>query len=285
MTKEKKSNQFWSLLGKIALVLTVVWILIQMFNNFIKQPEYSIKAKGNYFKFQLPPEVNNRINEYANVLAIDSSFIEGKLSKKSISELIKISKDKKRQEKIGIDYKIPHYTNVFRRKLNIEKYESFWVFTIKNEGNKPLEDLILELPFDGYFSVIMKNKKTFSKQFKRQIKIGELKPSYLSTIKVWSTNSYMFPELDEEKTRITHKYGWEKINYPKEVSGILAWNSKNDNLPLILFVFILFILFILTYSYGLENGPKYAEKEKKKKMKELEDLMKLKEKEEGNNNG
>ena len=78
MTKSKDSKNFWSIIGKAALILTIAWILIQMFNNFIKKPDYKLDANGNYERFQIPNNYNKVINEYVNILAIDSAIVENK---------------------------------------------------------------------------------------------------------------------------------------------------------------------------------------------------------------
>lgn len=297
MTKSKDSRNFWSIIGKTALVLTIVWILIQMFNNFIKEPDYKLDANGNYARFQIPNDYNKVINEYVNILAIDSAIVENKDKNtfESISYLKEISNNESILKEIGIDYKIPYYSSVFRERLNIPVYKSYWWFSVTNTGSKPLEDLVLELPFNGYYSLNMTDKANYSSKYSQRIKIGELKPSYSAQIKVWSKDDVsLYPEFDEEKTRFTHKFGWDKIDYPKEVNGILAWNIKNDNFPLLIFSFLLIILLFVAFGLGIDYAPKYVEKEKKRKLKELEELEKLKkedkesqnnEKKEKNNNG
>lgn len=284
MTQSKDPKSFWSIIGKLALVLSIFWILIQMYNNFLKRPDYAFDANGNHSVFEIPNEIKSILNEYISVLAIDSALVEddNKLIKESISSLCKLIQNQNYQGKLGIDYKIPHYKNLFEAKKTFHEYNSYWWFTLTNTGNKPLEDLTLELPFDGYYAVNMKNEKVISGYYKQQIKIGELKPSYSVTIKVWSLNEFdnSYPDWDEEKTRFTHKYGWQKIEYPKEVKGILAWNSKNDNFPLVLFIFALIILFFVVFALGVEYGPKITEKEKKQKLKEFEKMAKLKDEEE-----
>ena len=77
-------------------------------------------------------------------------------------------------------------------------------------------------------------------------------------------------ERDEEKSRFTHKNGWFSINYPVEVSGLYAWNKKNNNMPLMfLIIFIIFIL-IISKEVGEVAG---IEKQKKaqKIITELEE--------------
>lgn len=285
MTQSKDPKNFWSIIGKLALVLSISWILIQMYNNFLKRPDYAFDANGNHSVFELPNDLKMTLNEYINILAIDSALVENdnKLVKDPISSLAKLIQNQNYQGKLGINYKIPHYKNLFEAKKVFHEYKSYWWFTLTNTGNKPLEDLTLELPFDGFFLINLKNENDISGYYRQQIKIGELKPSYSVTIKVWSVNEFdsSYPEWDEEKTRFTHKYGWQKIEYPKEVMGVLAWNSKNNNFPLFIFIFVLLILFVIIFALGAEYGPKITEKEKKRKLKELEELEKLKAEEGG----
>jgi hypothetical protein len=282
-TNESK-NLLWSIIGKLALVLSILWILIQLYNNFFKKQDYECEAIGNHSIFEIPVHLQKTLNEYINVLAIDSALIEtnnNKLIEKPISFLTKIIGNQNYQNELGIQYDVLLYKQIFEKKKDLEEYKSFWWFELTNSGNKPLEDLILELPFDGYYIINLANDKNIYGQYKHQIKIGELKTSYSVTIKVWRSDNLVFSdfEYDEEKTRFTHKYGSTEIKYPKEVSGILAWNSRNYNFPLIILIFILSLLYLIVFTLGVEYGPKITEKDNKKKLKEFEELQKLKAKE------
>jgi hypothetical protein len=82
-----------------------------------------------------------------------------------------------------------------------------------------------------------------------------------------------FTEITEEKTRVTHKFGYEPVKYKVKLTGLLANIEKNDLWP---FVFMIITLsYLIIFYIGLFIGPNISDKEKKKKIEEFKELQKL----------
>ncbi len=52
--ENKGSNVFWAWAGKISLLLTAIWVLIQIYNHFISPGDYKLVADGDYAPFEYP---------------------------------------------------------------------------------------------------------------------------------------------------------------------------------------------------------------------------------------
>ncbi|MCU0439566.1 MAG: hypothetical protein MUC49_16865 [Raineya sp.] len=52
MSEEKKENTVWGIIGKISVVIIIIWTFIQIYNYF--KPQYSAEVLGNYHKIYYP---------------------------------------------------------------------------------------------------------------------------------------------------------------------------------------------------------------------------------------
>lgn len=275
--KEKNSKSlFWSSVGKLAGLLSVIWIIIQLY-NYVFKDNYRIKILGNHYTFELPNIILKDLVNYNKMLAIDSArkVYKETSSFKTLKDFLNYNNH---------DYYLETYNKIGNYNSNISNYlnyKSTWTFEIKNRGKKPIEELKLELPFDGYYKIIRQNQPVINGLFTKQIILNDLQPSYEIKVTVWPIDVLSdMPEYQEEKTRVTHKYGWTNITYPKEVRGILAWNIRNDNIFTIIAVFVLIIILFIIFGAGMSYGPIYQEQERKRKLQEYNELEKIKKEEE-----
>ena len=276
MTKKSTKRNFWSIIGQIAVVITIIWTVIQMFTHFFKKDDYIIKVNGNYSTFMIPEYIKQDLNKYKKTLALYETYREvigGKII--PMSELLKISEEKLKDPRFKNFYDLNNYHINFKS----TDYNELWWFNISNDGNNTIEDLVLEVPFEGYYKFIPQVGAGEYGNFKNRIKLIDLPPGYSIKVFCWRNTFFPSDRYDEEKTRITHKFGVEKIKFPVKVSGLIAWNIKNDNLPLIVLFGIIAILMFIIFSVGVELSPKIKENEKRRKLKEFEDSKKLKEEE------
>ena len=279
MEKLKKSN-VWAIVGKMTAILTLFWIIVQLYSYFSSNNEYKISTYGRYSKFLIPNDYSKLINDYKAIIALDKAYVENVNEKGlSIEGLKKYLESDNRAELFDLSHE--HYKN-FMNPVKINEYTYIFNFYIENQGNKPIEDLVLELPFSGYFH-INREKGAFSEgSFTKHIDLGVLEPGYSINAHIWSNYPHSFSQYDEEKTRITHKYGWKRIKYPVEVKGIIAWSIRNDNFPFVIFLIIVFTLMALLFILGVEYGPLIRKREKERKLKEVIELEQLRKEAEDN---
>ncbi len=277
VTNKKININLWNLIGKIATLLTIIWIILQLYSFVYKKKDYNIEAYGEHSIFRIPEKVNKELKKCQKTLALYETYREeigGKII--PMSKLIKISEEKLNNPWFNNSYEI----NKYRIKIIIPDYNELWLFNISNKGLNTIENLILEVPFDGYYKYIPQIGKENDGYFNKRIKLIDLPPGYSIKVFCWrNTVLSSFSNYDEKKSRITHKYGVEKIKFSAKVSGLLAWNIKYDNLPLYILIVILIYVMIIIFDMGAKYGPIINDDEKNDKTK----IKSLKEKKENDN--
>jgi len=266
-TNENKSN-IWGNIGKLGVLVTLIWGVIQIFEYFSGENDYKVVASGKISYYEVSPNQKEAFNDYKKFKLITKTLVDNEIpiNTSDLNELLKYIEGN--NVKYGIlksEYEYNKYSD-----NNIEEYNEIWTFSIKNNSNKPLEEISLELPFNGYYKVILPNNNIKNGTFSNKVEIGDLKPSYDAIIMCWR-NSYSASitdamyTYDQEKTRFTHKYGWFSIDYPIEATGIYAWFKRNDNIYFFIFIFIITILAI-PYLYYMDKQEKKKEKEEEKEI-------------------
>lgn len=280
---EINKGKFWSSVGKISVLLTVIWILVQMFSHFLKSNEIDIKVTGKHYPYKIANIHMEQLKNYQSVIALDKAY-EKNVDKNgtSITRLLKYAESKEGKKNWDFQADIDRYLD-FDPLVKIEKFNEIWSFKIENLGTVPIEDLLLEIPYGGFFKINTQKGNKKKGDFKNRIPLGELSPGYSINIICWIENRYYsISEYDEEKTRITHKYGWEEIDYEFKAQGFDAWVA-NYATEIFLFGPIIFIgLIFMAYSLGVEHGPELKRKEKLKKLDELKELEHLNSQESNN---
>jgi hypothetical protein len=287
VTPTKTKNKFWDYFGKFAALIALTWGSIQIM-NFLFKKEYKANISGFHSEILLPTSnklVLPDIDKYEKEIIEDSIFkmviINREKTKASdfrnVNELSKYYEATRRNYSITTDniynFVIPKVIalNTTAINLNISelpKYSSLWTININNFGDKPLEDLFLELPFDGvYETTNSSDKTTVSGSYMKRINLSTLRPKYQISVKAWRINP--FPDYpvyidyynDEKESRITHKYGSFAIEYPIADTRFYNFCKKHD---LLVFYSIMFI-----FSIGILWGSRIGARDKEKEMNKL----------------
>jgi hypothetical protein len=152
---------------------------------------------------------------------------------------------------VTFPFKIPNKNQTANDSANVlNKYTSLWYFVIENNGDKPLENLKLEVPMNGFYELVRPDSSSVG-NFKKSINIGELNPSYSAVIYIWVTaenttidNFFESEFLDakKENSRVTHKYGYAKVDFSQGVNDIFIVMVIGAIMMILLVAFI--VLFI-----------------------------------------
>ncbi|MGE0567076.1 MAG: hypothetical protein AB7O73_03940 [Bacteroidia bacterium] len=232
----EKESKFWSFLGKISSLVILFFTIVQIYNSIIKS-DYSANIIGNHSIVSYPPSVlddKEQLNKYIFFLR------HYPIAKKEIVSNIQLDSIIKHFARVNID----QFDYEFESKINKNVLTTIWTFELKNDGNKPLEDLIIILPFDGQYKIIDPDNITLSGSFTDRIKLGSLNPLLSIKITLW-TRSYGSEEMDiydEKKCYVTHKYGTFDISFPYQSRGFLASILKQDFLGSFVYIIIFFLL-------------------------------------------
>jgi hypothetical protein len=254
MANKESKISIWSYIGKAGVLVALFWGVIQIYNNFFSTGEYEANTRGHHSFYETAPEHYDGYIKSAEYRALVQAIIEDgdALKNYNLDSLLKELKESNR----GLE-KMRFERNLSDQRispLGNEEYRSIWEFSIKNNGKKPFEELVLELPFKGYYKVILPNNVQKSGRFNNRIEIGELRPSYEASVYCWSENILSYTKYEEDKSRFTHKNGWFGITYPVEATGLYAWNERSNNAFLMLGIMTLLILLALAFVLGEAIG-------------------------------
>lgn len=258
---EKKDSPFWSLIGKAGVLVALVWGGLQIYSYLFKTKDFEAIATGRHSGYSTSPVHVNAYQKSAEYKAFVKAIIErdGALKDYHLDSLLNNFK-RSTNVRDRLDYEM------FHDNLNVgynNDYKSLWTFQVKNNGNNPLQELALELPFKGFCRIILPTGVVKDTFFLNKIDVGELRPSYEITVVCWSDfENYGYGMEDaESKSRFTHKNGWFSISYPIEVTGIYAWNKRNMDMPLVILCVIIVFAFMILFASGHSIGYKKAKTE------------------------
>jgi len=187
MTEKSTKNNYWTIIGQIAALISIIWIVIQMFSFFNSKDNYSINISGNHSIFKIPEHIKQDLNNYKKTLTLYQTYRErigGKII--PMSKLLKISEDKLKDPIFRSYYEL----NGYRIKSKSIDYNELWIFNISNDGNNVIENLVLEVPFSGYYSTSPQVGKSENGNFKNRIKLMDLQPGYSINIYCWTKTSF-----------------------------------------------------------------------------------------------
>jgi len=276
---EKKESILWGNLGKAGVVVALIWGVIQIYSYFSKTEDYEATAQGNHSKYyETPPPFKKSYIKNGEYRALVKTIIKdrGLLKDYNLETLLLQYKNLNNNNQDKINYDI-NYSQLKLNDLNSgynDDYKSLWTFQVKNSGNKPLEGLALEVPFKGYYKLVLPDNVIKIAQFDNKIDIGDLSPSYEAKIICWTDYDYFPLDDAESKSRFTHKNGWLSISYPMEVTGIYAWNERNQGGPFIILCVIVVFLFLILYGLGQTKGMRKVEALYKKRAKAASEASK-----------
>jgi hypothetical protein len=283
VTPSKIKNKFWDLFGKLAALIAVTWGSIQIF-NFVFKKEFKVDISGSHYEILIPTFNKLKLSYLDKEIITDSLYNmiiknREKRTASSFRNLEEIKKYYKYLEKLDLstespaykicDFLVPRVVNLYIPELT--KYSSLWTIKIDNFGDKPLEDLFLELPFDGVFETTnTADRITSNGSFVKRINLGTLRPKYQILVKAWrdeTWRSFIDNDRDEKRSRVTHKYGSFVIKYPIADTRFYTFFKKHQTIIFYSTLFLLCIIFIVGVSIG------YFEKEKElKKVKVTSNL-------------
>ncbi|RII25101.1 MAG: hypothetical protein CXR30_19360 [Geobacter sp.] len=238
-----KVTKFWSLVGKMATLAALILGVIQLISIFNKS-DYSIEAKGFYADQKLPFNMESEIEKFEKTVDANAikSAIDITLPKDSTIDRYSLE----RSINNNIEKPLSRLKTISHELNNIN---TRWIYTIQNIGKKEIQDMKLEVPFDGYYFVARSDGSLPLYSFNKIISLGPLRPSNKITLTMWSNYS---PSWYEDNLQITHPAGVFKVTSSKNVTGILAWLADDNHFMLTILVCVLFTfsVFIIGVIYG-----------------------------------
>ncbi len=112
-----------------------------------------------------------------------------------------------------------------RRFLRDRDYNSIWAFNLRNSGDNEIENINLELPFDGRVKISrFEGDSVIYSDYKNIVNVGALRPKNELDITVWSDNSARLTY--EEDIQFSYPQGAINVSFPYEVRGVVKFLAK-----------------------------------------------------------
>ena len=248
----ENKNGFWSGFGKFSAVVIVVGVLVTIYTQLFPSGsiiEVECLSTGYY---KLHPDLENDTNNFLVSLSKDSI----------LAYLKKQNELSKNQQSILDD--VMGYIKMRRELLewrtiwSSKDYSVYSVFKVKNSGNKPAEDVVLNVNTNGIALVEGVETNTEPVRFNKLIKIGEMRPDQTATLYIWS--NYLLSRYDD--ISISDKSGKGSVHFPEILSDIEHYIIMF--LPMIIFFLIGIIVsvFFIGNSVGVSKFKKAMNTEK-----------------------
>jgi hypothetical protein len=234
-----KSVFRWETIGKIGVLLSIIWVSVQLFNYF-SSTTGKIRATMKSSKFILPALIEKNMftslpNEIINSLNKLNSDRDTSL-KQFRGALFKYERLKHFH-----DYLTSKITNYDYN--NFKYYRYFWTINLINPSSKLVQSINVDIETDGYYQLISQDDSSTASFYTHNIQIGDLRPQNKATLFVWSSYT-----SEVKKVKINYKDGFIIPEEIKEVTGFYGWLSKyslteNIFLRLLPFLLICYLIF------------------------------------------
>jgi len=237
----ENNSKVWGIVGKVSSVLVVLWTLIQIYNGVVKS-QFSAIITGDHNNISYPPSLiqdKNKLFNYEYFLYNFSFKATNVTSNRQFDSLLNASNEQNKKE---IDKKLFF---LYSDKFNPH---TMWTFSIKNDGNNPLEELSLELPFSGEYRLASPDSGEIIGTFSNRIKLGTLNPSLTYYLTIWTDESSNYSGYNEENCRVNHKFGTFDISFPYKTGGIIAKIFKLDFFLIFISILVVILIYILIYA-------------------------------------
>lgn len=240
----KKANRktLWNYIQNLGVLIAAIVGFTQIINLFNKPEDYSLEALGEHHPYKIASQHQSLIDDYKKIISLNKTYIKI-INKNS--------------------------TSIENPDTEEQKIDAFWTFAVKNTCKKPIENIKIEIPFEGYFELTNQNREIITKQFKNFISVGDLNPSYSIKVNAWANTYGSNLNFYEKETKITHKYGYENISYPIKTRGFWGLSkeikkyNKTTKIVFSLFPFlpaIIMIFYSLSIYINEHNSIRKSEK-------------------------
>lgn len=106
---------------------------------------------------------------------------------------------------------------------NFSETNSVLIVSLKNQDDKEIADIFIEVPFDGIFQIVDDERVIYSSKFSRKIPVDSLQAGNDINIVAWTNSWTTAPQGRYDKRyKITHPCGVSYVDFSIEVRGFIA---------------------------------------------------------------
>lgn len=184
----------------VGLILFIVgFVANPIYQYFQTNQNANLKVKGQHYSFQLPILLNDFSSKYSEQITPE-----------------RLENVATNSGRLGLEQFEPYSFTLYAylRDLQVvedireaQYYNSYWIFSLENKAGRKIENVTLVLPFSGYYEYSSEESETIaSGVYENKIDLGDLKPSNVALVRVWSTESAII---------IKNKPYFRSSDYPK----------------------------------------------------------------------
>ncbi len=216
-------QRFWSFLRNVGALLGTIWLII-LIAGALPREDFELTAWGECAEFRLPEKVNKN-------LSLDMGWFMLNARLRSLME-DDSQNGKKKDGKVAFNEKnFATFKAITKLVEKLPNIRSIWQFTVKNTGEKELRDLILEVPFEGTYSISQGSKVHRSGEFEGEVPLETLRCGNTISVTLWTNYHWM---ATKREIQISHPSGAFQIQYPLKVSGFTGWLAKRGDFSFIM---------------------------------------------------
>lgn len=131
---------------------------------------------------------------------------------------------------------------------NVKRFSevnSLYVFSLRNQTDKEISGINLDVPFEGIFQITRNERVILSSKYDRKIPVGSLQPADDINVIVWTDSWTTVPKGRFDKRYRVHYPGdTSYVDFPMEVRGVMA--TVIDYGIANLFILLSVLLLVLT---------------------------------------
>lgn len=250
--KEKQFwPKFWSFAGKTSVILGIIWLIIEI-GRYLFNDNFSAEVLATYTEV---PQIKKITDNQKDILQYEFVVKNINRLKLPFDSTIIVDSNIVKQYVAEHQSYFDSYFISYAKKYSVDK---FYTYKISNNGEKPIEDINITLPFAGEYEMLLQDNQTKNGLFENRIIIGTLNPSYSVTVYIWSNSLLIGPIFSGEKGSVNHKYGTFEVEYPVISRGLTARLLKMDWYYFFMFTLLIFYL-LFWFFYAKYSNKKASE--------------------------
>jgi len=213
-----RSTKFWVWTGRLAVVVGLAWAVIQLV-TWIWPNGPKLEVKANTYDFALPPDIQNGLKAADSfpdndslVVAITNDFelqVTNIARAQKIASTIKATLD-------SVKFTREDFLPIRQASTGFNRWNHYTLVTIKNNGNRPAEQMVLALEDAQALAVITYDSKTKVEKVFGPLELGALRPGGEISVSIWSGIS---PLPYGARAVVSHSGGTIKVQTPEILYG------------------------------------------------------------------
>jgi len=253
MTKTVVRYTFWHWFGLISAFMLLIAISIFIFRYIQSNQDIKLVAEIEIHKVNTPPFIDFSISEEQKLQMIEKIRQEIPLKEANFEHGKRI-------------FDAVYYNHIKTYVDYLRQFHTYYQIELKNNSEVILTDVSLALKGKGKYLADDNLSDMVFSDYKNTISIPDIPPKNTVSLLIWSETILTdYNILPVKSINISCKEGITKLKYPVKITGIAAWNSINNNYPLVFIisgVLILFVvLIVIFFNLGCRNTTNSEEKD------------------------